>query len=250
MQKICRYALYELRIFLRVKAAVFYTIVFPTVLLILYAAANYSEGKFLNINNYFPYLTSITLISATAGLTSTIVSNRIHNTWKFYSLYGYKTTHMAAAVGLVHYFISVVMCMLMALLMVFGFQTMEFSMAQFAIYFLAVSVSSVIYIQIAIIVALSINDLRNAQTVINTLTYSFIILSGSIIRFDPQSAIGKVMALFPNIHIGNLLYSAWNNQVFEPTSIKLLTGFFCVCCLIIAALAKQSKGRFYYKNEC
>lgn len=246
MKKICRYAFYEMKLFFRVKTAFFYSILFPLVLLILYFASTYNGSDFNAINNYFPYLISITLISTAAGLASVIVNNRIYNSWKFFNLFGYKTQQMTTALGVVYYVISVIISLLMIFVMFFILSAMTFNLYKLFLMYFAISLGTILYIEIAIITGLIINEPRNAQTIINGLIYFFIIVSGSLIRFDENNVLGRFMLLFPNIHIGNLMYSIWNFSQVNLTSICVLVGYCIFFALIIWIIIKKQNRRFLY----
>lgn len=246
MKKIIRYSLYEAKIFMRVKTAVFYSILFPVVLLSLSYVANYSSGSFSYINNYFPYLLSITLISTSGGLASLIVNNRIYNIWKFYNFYGYTIGKMAIATGIIYLFISELICLLMMGFMLFIFGTTQISLVQFVIFVLSTGLGSVVYIEIAVITGLSVNDPRNAQTVINGLIYLFVVLSGSIIRFDASSVLGKIMFIFPNIHIGNILHGVWNYSQINVDSLLMITLYVVIFAFVISYLVTKEKKKLLY----
>lgn len=246
MKKIFRYALYEWKIFFRVKIAFFYSIVFPMVLLVLYFAATFSTENYNAINDYFPYLISITLISTAAGLAALIVNNRLYNTWKFFNLYGYKTWQMTIASGLIYFLISIVISLLMTIVMFFAFSAMEFSLGKLLLMLAAISIGTIIYIQIAIITGLVVNEPRNAQTIINGLIYLFVIFSGSIVRFDENSILGRFILLFPNIHIGNLMHTIWNDSRIDFVSLMVLTIYCIVFTVLIAVIiGRQQKALLY-----
>lgn len=247
MVKVFRYALYELKIFFRVKVAVFYSILFPVVLLLMYYAANLQDNTYSQVNDYFPYLISITLISTTAGLASLIVNNRVYNTWKFYNLYGYKTSMMTVATGMVYFGLCIVICFLMTIMMFFVLSTMKFELYKLLLYIGAVGLGAVLYIQIAIITGLLVKDPRNAQTIINGLLYIFVILSGSIIRFSPENFLGKVFLVFPNIHIGNLLHSIWNYSEVNEKSLLIVLFYMVAFAIVICGILKKQEKIMLYK---
>ncbi len=242
MSKIIRYAIYEGRIFFRIKVAVFYSVLFPLCLLFLY----YFSGELADINAYFPYLISVTLISTTGGLSSLIVSNRIYNMWKFYSFYGYKTWHMAVATGIIYFLLSGVICILMSLIMIFVFKAIEISFFVFLKFLLTIGIGTIFYIEIAIVIGLAVSDPRNAQTIISGFIYLFVILSGSIIRFEQTSILGKIMALFPNIHLGNLLYSIWNGIPADMFSVIVLTVYMVIFAVVIVVLLNRERKKLLY----
>ena len=246
MNKIIRYGLYEAKIFMRVKTAVFYSIFFPIILLLLSHVANYSSGSFNYINNYFPYLLSVTLISTAGGLASLIVNNRVYNMWKFYNFYRYKTWQMAVSTSLIYLLISEVICVLMMGLMVWGFGAMQISLVQFVMFILAAGLGSVVYIEIAVITGLSVNDPRNAQTIITGLIYLFVVLSGSIVRFDASSVIGRLMLIFPNIHIGNVLHNIWNYSQLSMGSLLVITLYVIIFAFMILYLITKERKKLLY----
>lgn len=246
MNKIIRYGLYEGKLFLRTKTAVFYSIIFPIILLLMYYAANYSSGSFDNINAYFPYLVSITMISTAGGLATLIVNNRVYNTWKFYNFFGYKTWHMAIATGLIYFLLSEVICCAMAAIMILFLGTIKITMGTLLAFIIAAGFGTIIYIEIAVITGLSINEPRNAQTIITGFIYLFVILSGSIFRFEQGSIMGKIMLVFPNIHIGNLLYTIWNYGKADLSSITVLTIYAVIFSCVIWYLIKKEQKKLLY----
>lgn len=246
MNKIIRYGLYEARIFMRVKTAVFYSILFPIVLLLLSYFANYSSGNFNYINNYFPYLLSVTLISTSGGLASLIVNNRVYNMWKFYNFYGYKTWQMAISTGLIYLIISELICVFMMGIMLLGLGAIKITLYQIVMFILAAGLGSVVYIEMAVITGLSVNDPKNAQTVINGLIYLFVVLSGSIVRFDANSVMGRVMLMFPNIHIGNLLHGIWNFNQVSVNSLIVITLYVIIFAFIILYLITKERKKLLY----
>lgn len=248
MNRIFRYGIYEAKIYFRVKIAVFYSIIFPVVLLFLYYAANTGSGN-KEINDYFPYLVSITMISSSGGLASLIVSNRIYNMWKFYSFFGYRTWQMTIAIGLIYFFLSEVICLVLASIMLLITAGAGMSIVKFLLFVMGAGIGTIVYIEIAIIVGLSIRQPKSAQTIINGLTYVFVVLSGSIFRFSTDGLIGKIMLLFPNIHIGNLLYFIWNYGRVDVTSISVITIYVIVFAVVISFLARKEGNRLVYKEE-
>lgn len=243
MNKVIRYGIYEAKIYFRIKSAVFYSILFPIVLLLMYYVGN---GGSSAINEYFPYLVSITMISTAAGLSNLIVNNRVYNIWKFYNFFEYKTWHMTVATGIIYFILSEVICLGMAGIMIFVLQTLRVSILNFTLFMLATGLGTVLYIEIAIIVGLGINDPRNAQTIINGFIYLFVILSGSIFRFSGKSVMGKMMLAFPNIHIGNLLHQIWNKSQINMFSLEIVMGYIIVLLGIIIYLIKREMQKLLY----
>lgn len=243
MNEVIRYGLYEAKIYFRIKTAVFYSILFPIVLLLMYYVGN---GGSSAINEYFPYLVSITMISTAAGLSNLIVNNRVYNIWKFYNFFEYKTWHMTVATGIIYFILSEVICLGMAGIMIFVLQTLRVSILNFTLFMLATGLGTVLYIEIAIIVGLGINDPRNAQTIINGFIYLFVILSGSIFRFSGKSVMGKIMLVFPNIHIGNILRQLWNGGKINMYSLEIVAGYIIILLGVITYLIKRERQKLLY----
>lgn len=246
MSAIIRYSIYEAKIFFRVKAAVFYSIIFPVILLLVFRIANNGSDGMTNINSYFPYLVSITMISTAGGLASLIVSNRVYNMWKFYSFFGYKTWQMTIATGVIYFLLSEVICLAMSLIMIVFLHTISISFINFAMFLSATVIGTIFYIEIAIIVGLSINDPRNAQTIINGFIYLFVVLSGSLVRFSQNSIAGKIMLFFPNIHIGNLLHAIWNYNRVNFFSLAIITLYVVIFSIVISFLIKKDSKKLLY----
>lgn len=249
MSKIIRYGLYEAKIFFRVKTAVFYSIIFPAVLLLLYYAANYSAGSSENVNGYFPYLVSITMISTAGGLATLIVNNRVYNMWKFYNFFGYKTWQMTVATSFIYLFLSEVICLLLTSIMFLGFKTVHFSGMKFLLFAIASGLGTVVYLEIAVITGLCVNDPRNAQTIINGLIYLFVILSGSIFRFNAGNILGNIIRIFPNIHIGNLLHDIWNYNQINWISLFVVAVYMIIFMLIIWFLIEKERKKYYIEER-
>lgn len=243
MNKVIRYGLYEAKIYFRIKTAVFYSIFFPIILLLMYYVGNSGSSA---INEYFPYLVSITMISTAAGLSNLIVNNRVYNMWKFYNFFGYKTWQMTVATGIIYFVLSEVICLGMTGIMILVLHTLRISILNFILFMLATGLGTVLYIEIAIIIGLWINDPRNAQTIINGFIYLFVILSGSIFRFARGSIMGKVMLVFPNIHIGNLLHQLWNNCKISMCGLEIVAGYIIILLCIIIYLIKRERKKLLY----
>ena len=170
-----------------IKASVFYSILLPIIMLLVYYVG---KGKSGDINGYFPYLVSITMISTAAGLSHVIVN--------------------------------------------------------FTLFMLVIGMGTVLYLEMATIIGLGINDPRNAQTIINGFIYLFVILSGSIFRFARGSIMGKVMLVFPNIHIGNLLHQLWNNCKISMCGLEIVAGYIIILLCIIIYLIKRERKKLLY----
>lgn len=247
MNRIFQYGIYEAKIYFRIKVAVFYSIIFPVALLLLYYAANASAGT-KEINDYFPYLVSITMISTSGGLAGLIVTNRIYNTWKFYSFFGYQTWQMTVAVGLIYFFLSEVICLVLAGVMLLITAAAGMSAIKLLLFMAGTGLGTLVYIEIAAITGLCIRDPKHSQTVINGLIYIFVVLSGSIFRFRSDGAVGKIMLLFPNIHIGNLLYLIWNYGTVDLMSLSVIIAYVIVFAVIIFFLVMKDAKRIAYRE--
>lgn len=243
MNKVIRYGLYEAKIFLRIKASVFYSILLPIMMLLVYYVGKGESG---DINGYFPYLVSITMISTAAGLSHLIVNNRVYNMWKFYNFFGYKTWQMTVATGIIYFILSEVICLGMAGIMIFALQTLRISVLNFILFMLVTGMGTVLYLEMAAIVGLGINEPRNAQTIINGSIYLFVLLSGTVFRFSGRSVVGKVMLAFPNIHVGNLLYQLWNNRKISMCSFLVVLSYMIILLCIITYQIKRERQKFLY----
>ena len=246
MNRILRYALYEGKTFFRVKTAAFYSILFPAMLLLGYYFSYKNTGNIDGINRYFPYLISITMISTAAGLSYVIVNNRIYNTWKFYQFFGYHPAYLAFASGVVYFVISVGICTILTMIMLIILKTADISFWRLLVFSGGIGLGSVIYIQLAVIVGLCINESRLAQTVNTALIYIYIILSGTIFRFDWESMVGKIVNVFPNIHIGHILSDVWNGDTIRYQSIMIIGIYVIVFTIIITLLIRREYKKMLY----
>ena len=164
----------------------------------------------------------------------------------FYNFFEYKTWHMTVATGIIYFILSEVICLGMAGIMIFVLPTLRVSILNFTLFMLATGLGTVLYIEIAIIVGLGINDPRNAQTIINGFIYLFVILSGSIFRFSRNNVIGKIMLALPNIHIGNLLHQLWNNRKVNMYSLEIVAGYIIILLGVIIYLIKRERQKLLY----
>ena len=57
---------------------------------------------------------------------------------------------------------------------------------------------------------------------------------------------GKIMLVFPNIHIGNILRQLWNGGKINMYSLEIVAGYIIILLGVITYLIKRERQKLLY----
>lgn len=238
MNKMLRYGIYQAKISFREQNNKLTSIVVP--LVAIYIVIDYARFGAQGRPSNFPYLLPIGMIWAARKLAFCIVEYRMMNIWKFYRFLGYPTGMTAVASGFLHFILSAVTCLIMAGVELF-LGGAEMTISRFLLFLAGCGVGTVIYLELAAITGLCIQNPKKMRIVVNGMTLLFILLSESIFHFSLHTVFGKMMILFPNFHIGSQLYFIWNYGMVNWLNVMVILFYLILFTVILFMLIAKKR---------
>lgn len=126
MKKLIEYTLLELKILFRVPIFIFFTMLFPILMLTIFVLSSKNPIIIDDIRFVDVYLPAMMLLSLfSSGITSIAVivaGNRGNNVWQIYRLRGFKISELFFVTMFVNIFLSFISCLFLVIFSNITFQ--------------------------------------------------------------------------------------------------------------------------------
>lgn len=221
MKKLMEYTFIEFKMLLRIPIALFFTLFFPAIMLVVYVFANGNNLVYDNVlfvDLYLPMMILLSLFSS--GITSFAVltaENKGQNIWTLYRLRGFKLYQIIICqllVNLLVVFLSTVVLILFSRL-VFGANIPE--AGELFLFFVKWIVIAISIFMIGFVIGVSCKNSQVAQSVANPILFALMILSGIMVDISvfPES-LRSILVYLPTYQANIILVNSWNS--FNNTS--------------------------------
>lgn len=238
MRKLLEYTWLEFKVLFRIPIALFFTILFPQILLSVFVITSknaivYNDIHFVDI--YLPVMMLLTLFSSGIISFSVVVAgNRSEKLWQIYRLRGFKLPQIIISqliVNITQAFISVI-CLIIVAKFAFKAQIPNaLNLLKFFVVWLIIAISIFL---IGFLIGVFCRNEKIAQSVGTPIMFILMVLSGIMIDINifPQK-VQEALLYIPTTQANKILVNNWIDMGGTGSDIK----WFVVIIWIIISFA-------------
>lgn len=238
MKKFWTYTFIQLKILLRVPIGVFFTIIFPQLMLFVFVFMSQNnqvaEGIYF-VDVYLPVAMLLSMFSAGIISFAVIVSgNKKQKIWQLYRLKGFTTWELILGETLVNLFLCLISSFLLIVSAYTVFGARMPSVGEGMLFVLVWVVICLLMFLIGALIGVMSPNENVAQSVSTVLMFVLLILSGIMVNFSqlPQW-VQDISYYLPTTQANNILVNYWIGGTNEINwLVIILWGIFL--CLIIS----------------
>ena len=249
MKKLLEFIILEFKLLFRVPIELFFTILFPQMLMCVFVFMN-GNNKIFNgcyfIDIYLPIMMLLSLFSSGIISFAVIVAgNRSEKLWQLYRIRGFKLWQIILSEIFVNVFLTFIGCLLLVISAKIFFNAKigtPWEIVKFLMIWIIMAIST---FMIGFVVGVLCKSEKTAQSVSTPIMFILMICSGIMVRYDsfPES-IQKIMSYLPTTQSNWILVKYWANLDTSYGRIKWYVIFIWLLLSISVIVYKLYKDDF------
>lgn len=249
MKKILEYTLLEFKILFRVPISLFFTILFPQMLLFSFVLVSnnqiiYSNIHFVDI--YLPLMMVLSMFSSGIISFSVIVAgNKSEKTWQIYRLKGFSNIQIILSQLFVNMFLQFISSILLVITSVIFFSALVPVGIQLFDFFCWWLLSSLTINMMGFVIGVFCKNEKVAQSISTPIMFVLMLLSGQMIQLDQfPEKIRNISSFLSTTQINIILSNKWLNIENPDVQIRYHIPWFTAFLSIMIVSYKLKKDQF------
>lgn len=238
MKKLIEYTLLELKILFRVPIFIFFTMLFPILMLTIFVLSSKNPIIIDDIRFVDVYLPAMMLLSLfSSGITSIAVivaGNRGNNVWQIYRLRGFKISELFFVTMFVNIFLSFISCLFLVIFSNITFQAKLPPLPNLISFIMIWFIVAIAIFMIGFLIGVFCKSEKIAQSISTPLMFILMVVSGIMVneRDFPQ-LFQNIFSCFPSNQANKMLVSYWTGIDNSQINWWILIGWIVISAIIV-----------------